>query len=177
MCLTPIQVIVKKKLNRDFSGGLAAKSLPSNAGGGLIFGQEARITHVCVLVSQSCLTLCNPMDCSPPGKNTGVGSHSFSRESSWPRDQTQTSCIAGRFFTIWVTRSYWYYGPGNTKRGSSESDVVLSCLYCIEATQFALGNWDQSVLPGSKWPLSPPVGSVVWETWNSQMAVSLSHVI
>ena len=35
-----------------------------------------------VLVAQSCLTLCNPMDCSPPGsfvhgdspgKNTGVG--------------------------------------------------------------------------------------------------------
>ena len=36
--------------------------------------------HVCVLVPQSCLTLCSPMDCSPPGsspwdspgKNTGV---------------------------------------------------------------------------------------------------------
>ena len=38
------------------------------------------------LVAQSCLTLCNPMDCSPPGssvygdssgKNTGVGCHSL----------------------------------------------------------------------------------------------------
>ena len=28
----------------------------------------------------------------------------FSGESSWPRDQTQVSCIAGRFFTIWATR-------------------------------------------------------------------------
>ena len=27
----------------------------------------------------------------------------FSRESSWPRDQTLV-CIAGRFFTIWATR-------------------------------------------------------------------------
>ena len=27
----------------------------------------------------------------------------FSRESSQPRDQTQVSCIAGRFFTIWAT--------------------------------------------------------------------------
>ena len=35
--------------------------------------------------AQSCLTLCNPMDCSPPGsslwdspgKNTGVGCHSL----------------------------------------------------------------------------------------------------
>ena len=39
-----------------------------------------------VLVAQSCPTLCDPMDCSPPGssvhadslgENTGVGSHSF----------------------------------------------------------------------------------------------------
>ena len=28
----------------------------------------------------------------------------FSRESSWPRDQTQVSHIAGRFFTIWAVR-------------------------------------------------------------------------
>ena len=41
---------------------------------------------VCVLVTQSCLTFCNPMDCSLPGssvrgdslgKNTGVGCHSL----------------------------------------------------------------------------------------------------
>ena len=25
-------------------------------------------------------------------------------ESSWPRDQTQVSCIVGRFFTIWAMR-------------------------------------------------------------------------
>ena len=28
----------------------------------------------------------------------------FSRGSSWPKDQTQVSCIAGRFFTVWATR-------------------------------------------------------------------------
>ena len=28
----------------------------------------------------------------------------FSRGSSQPRDQTQISCIAGRFFTVWATR-------------------------------------------------------------------------
>ena len=36
-----------------------------------------------------------------------------SRGSSWPRDQTQVSSIAGRFFTIWATRKVptlntWY---------------------------------------------------------------------
>ena len=39
-----------------------------------------------------------------PGKNTGVDIIPFSRGSSWPRDQTQVSRIAGRFFTIWATR-------------------------------------------------------------------------
>ena len=28
----------------------------------------------------------------------------FSRGSSWPRDRTQISCIAGRFFTNWAMR-------------------------------------------------------------------------
>ena len=51
------------------------------------YRSNASINAVCcVLVIQSCLTLCNPMDCSPirllcprnsPGKNTGVGSHSL----------------------------------------------------------------------------------------------------
>ena len=53
-----------------------------------------------MLCAQSCLTLCNPLDCSPPGfsvhgdspgKNTGVGGHFFYRGSSQPRDRTQVS--------------------------------------------------------------------------------------
>ena len=39
-----------------------------------------------------------------PGKNTGMGCHSFSRGSSWPRDGIWISCTAGRFFTDWATR-------------------------------------------------------------------------
>ena len=40
-----------------------------------------------------------------PGKNTGGVAIPFSRGSSWPREQTQVSCIAGRrFFTVWATR-------------------------------------------------------------------------
>ena len=66
-----------------------------------------------VLVTQSCLTLCDPMDCSPPGSSVhGIlqarilewVAIPFSRGSSQPRDGTQVSCIAGRFFTIWATR-------------------------------------------------------------------------
>ena len=66
------------------------------------------------LVTQSCLTLCDPTDCSLPGssvhgdfsgKNTGVGCHALLRgESSHPRDQTQVSRSAGGLFTFWATR-------------------------------------------------------------------------
>ena len=68
---------------------------------------------VCVLVNQSCPTLCDPMDCSLPGSSDHGISQAritewvaipFSRGSSWRRDQTRVSCTAGRFFTIWVTR-------------------------------------------------------------------------
>ena len=35
---------------------------------------------------------------------------SYSRGSSWPRDQTLVYCIAGRFFTVWATREgRWYF--------------------------------------------------------------------
>ena len=59
-------------------------------------------------VAQSCLTLCNPLDCSPPGSSVhGISQArmlewvaiSFCRRSSRLRDQTHVSCIAGRFFT------------------------------------------------------------------------------
>ena len=64
---------------------------------------------VVVLVTQSCLTLCNPTDCSPPGSSVrGILQARilewiaipFSRGSSRPRYQTWVFCIAGRFFTI-----------------------------------------------------------------------------
>ena len=42
------------------------------------------------------------------GKNIEVGSDSFSRGSSWPRDWTWVSCIADGFFTIWTTREACY---------------------------------------------------------------------
>ena len=57
---------------------------------------------------QSCLTLCNPMDCSPPGSSVlGIlqarrqewVTISFSRGSFQLRDGTQLSHIAGGFLT------------------------------------------------------------------------------
>ena len=62
-----------------------------------------------VFVAQSRLTLCDPLDCSPPGFSV----HGILQERilEWaaipspedlpqPRYQTQVSCMAGRFCTI-----------------------------------------------------------------------------
>ena len=61
-----------------------------------------------VKVTQSCPTLCDPMDYTVHGiLQAGIlewVAFPFSRESSQPRDQTQVSHIAGRFFTSWATR-------------------------------------------------------------------------
>ena len=44
-----------------------------------------------------------PLSVGSLGKNTGVGCHFLLQGSSWPRDRTEISCIAGRFFTIQAT--------------------------------------------------------------------------
>ena len=90
--------------------------------------EEMKSNHVCILrvslkcswsevkwsdVTQSCPTLCDPVDCSLQGSSVhGIFQArvlewvaiSFSRGSSRPRDQTQVSRIAGRCFTVWAIR-------------------------------------------------------------------------
>ena len=64
-------------------------------------------------VAQSCLTLCDPMDCSRPGSSIhGIfqarvlewGAIFFSSGSSQLRDRTQVSRISGRRVTVGATR-------------------------------------------------------------------------
>ena len=74
-----------------------------------------RLQHsvcVCVLVVQSCPTLYDPTNYSPPGFSVhGIPqarilewiATPFSRGSRRPRDRTLVSCISGRFFTVWAT--------------------------------------------------------------------------
>ena len=85
---------------------------------------ESKQDVVCVLVIQSCPTLCDPMNCSLPGFSVyGIFqarimewiAGPFSRGYSQPRDWTlvscitcrsfwtRTSCIVGRCFTLWAT--------------------------------------------------------------------------
>ena len=71
---------------------------------------------MCVLLAQSCPTLCDPVDCSRPGSSVrGILQArmleqiviSSSRGSSPPRDQTHSSCVScicRQFFTASTTR-------------------------------------------------------------------------
>ena len=62
------------------------------------------------LVTQLCLTLCHPIDCSPPGSSAPGILQARTLEwiaiplSSWPGDRTLVSCIRSGFFTILATR-------------------------------------------------------------------------
>ena len=78
-------------------------------------------SQVKVIVAQSCPILCKPMVCSLPGSSVhGIFQArllewvaiSFSRGTSRLRDQTQVSCITGRFF------------PGLSQQGSPPKPVV-----------------------------------------------------
>ena len=86
---------------------------------------------------QSCLTLCDPMDCSPPGssvhgdspgKNTRVGCHVL-LQSIFP---TQVSWIASRFFTVSCQRSpgilEWVAYLFSRRSSQPRSQTRVSCI-------------------------------------------------
>ena len=67
-------------------------------------------------VTQSCLTLCDPMDYTVHGilqaRILKWVAFTFSRGSSQPRDRTHVSCITRGFFTAGVTKETQEYCSG-----------------------------------------------------------------
>ena len=72
------------------------------------------------------------MDCGPPGSSVhGIlqtrilewVTIPFIRGSSWPRDQSQVSCTACRFFTIWASREAHLH--------------IYSCIYIYQFSSVA----------------------------------------
>ena len=79
------------------------------------FRRQCTGKRVEVSVIQSCLTLWDPMEYKYSLSGSSVYgilqarilewvAIPFFRGSSWTRDRTQVSCIAGRFFTVWAPR-------------------------------------------------------------------------
>ena len=109
-----------------------------------------------VLVTQSCPTLCNVIDHSPPGysvcrilqaRTLEWVATLFSRESSQPRDRIWVSCIAGRFFTIWAISVY----------SCNEILSILSRLVLIEKVQLCSVNFVHAKSHQSCLPLCNPM--------------------
>ena len=76
-----------------------------------------------------------PVKLPGKAKDTGVGSHPFSRGSFWPKNWTGFSCIAGRFFTSWATekpKEYLHHCIRYTLSPSSQLiSSLLSQTFCF----------------------------------------------
>ena len=98
------------------------------------------------------------MDCSLPGSSVhGIlqarilewVAISFSRGSSWPRDRTPVSCIAGRFFTIWARReAHVFLGPTQIPSPlprlpwpSLRNSILTQCIYIPSVLSQSFSHW------------------------------------
>ena len=124
-----------------------------------------------MLVTQSCLTVYNRMDCSLPGSCVYRILQArilewvvipFSRGSSQPRDQTWVTCISGRFFTIWAIR-----------KAKKKKKVPLSPHLRIglsKKAQILYMLWICSLLSIQMGML------IIWLTWINQKVVKPAYV-
>ena len=91
----------------------------------------------------------------------------FSRRSSQPRDQTQISCFAGRFFTIWATAEAYIYVPRLPKKLKTElpydpaipflaiyleKNVIWKdrCIHVHNSSSYNSQNWKQCECPSAE---------------------------
>ena len=121
---------------------------------------------LCVCIhAQLSLTLCNHMDGSLPGSSVrGVSQTrilewvaiSFSRGSSWPRDWTQVSCIAGSLL-YFSQVLYWLCHQGNPfyfllqfkSTAISKASFVCSLLITWPWIRHGLYQWQMLAIPYS----------------------------
>ena len=107
-----------------------------------------------MLAAQLCLTLCNLTDCSLPGSSVhGIYwarilawvATPFSKGASRPRNWTQVSYTAGRFFTVWATREApsWYRCLKITDKNNRNyiwtREAKQSCKTILQISSFPWG--------------------------------------
>ena len=112
---------------QDFPSGRLAKTLCSQCKGPGFNSWSEKWSEV--KVPQSCLALWDPMDYTVHGilqvRILEWVAFPFSRGSSQPRDQTQASHIAGRFFTSWtIWEAPYTYGHSSYQEEQASSESV-----------------------------------------------------
>ena len=109
-----------------------------------VWSKTSFIYTLCVCVTQSCLTLCDPMDCSPLGSSVhGVLQVRILEWVASPSsgdllDLGIEPALADGFFTVWATReayrrwdlSQFFWIPHNVQHSSSQR--LLKNIYHIE---------------------------------------------
>ena len=119
-----------------------------------------KLITLCICVhaqSFSCVTLCNPIDCSPldsavhgllQAKIVEWVAISSSRGSSWPRDQTHVSCTGRHILYHWATwkSSHYAYKYGRI-------------LFMICISHFSCSVVSDSLLPHEPQHARPPCPS------------------
>ena len=109
--------------NSKWSGNVEVQGLEGLGGGNIFMNVLCEMVESTIWLcpweglhgvhAQSCPTLWDPMDCSPPGSSVRRilwarilewVAIPCSNGSSWPRDQNQVSYTAGGFFAVWATR-------------------------------------------------------------------------
>ena len=118
------------------------------------------------LVTKLYLTLCNPIDCSPPGSSVhGISqarilewaATSYSRGSFWLRDQPLSPALAGWFFTTEPRgKTLWTYGCVLSRFSRVQLFATLLTVAC--QAPLSVGFFRQEY--GSGLPCPPPTGSL-----------------
>ena len=111
----------------------------------------------------------------------------YSRRSSWPRDQIQDSCIAGRFFTVWaithVSKANLYQKTQSIS-SADKREVLASCFKSQSWCHLFQGSWKTrkgacelrnlysctKVLGGALWAKGMPLCKIMpsFQSWFSQ---------
>ena len=95
--------------------------------------------YSCYSIAKLCLTLCNPLDYSPPGFSVG-----FPRQEYWsqlpfpssgdlpdPRIEPSSPALASGFFTSWAKRK-----PLDASINNEHTILSLHFYYCVQSSRF-----------------------------------------
>ena len=124
--------------------------------------------------------LCNPIDCGPPGscpgKNSGVGIYSLLQGIFPPRDQTQVSCIVGRFFSPSPEPSRNVHSPHLVSQRNWLRGLQFSSVLSLSRVQLFENLWTAAARPHCPSPIPGACSNSCPESWWCHPAI-LSSVI